>query len=251
MAIQFVFSCEHYSNKIPNEYKYLFNNDNEILKTHRAFDFGAAAIFESFANSFNSLAFKGEYSRLLIDLNRYLSSPTLFTEFTKNFNSTEKQNIIEKYYNPYRNNARTLIVNSANINKIIHISIHSFTPIFPKLQGRCSNPLRGAVRKADIGLLYYPKSKFEHSVTHKWKDEIKKINKGIRVMFNNPYQGWQDGFTTSLRNELGTDNYCGIELEVNQNLLFDKNQHTEIISLLTKSFQNIDFTKVTKWQSDE
>ncbi len=241
MAIQFVFSCEHYSNIITNEYKYLFKDDNEILKTHRAFDFGAAAIFESFSNLFDSLAFKGNFSRLLIDLNRYLSSPTLFTDYAKNLDTTEKQNIIEKYYNPYRNNARTLIVNSANKNKIIHISIHSFTPIFPNLQGRGSNPLRGTVRKADIGLLYFPKSKFEYSVTHKWKDEIKNLNKNIRVMFNNPYQGWQDGFTTSLRNELGTENYCGIELEVNQNLLFDKNQQKEIISLLTKSFQNIDF----------
>ncbi len=227
--IKLVFTCEHYSNQIPDEFLYLFNDNIKILDTHRAYDFGAADIFENFIKNNESLHFNGNFSRLIIDLNRQLKSKTLFSEFTSLLPKKIKKDIIDNYYLPYRQNAFDKIVNLENgQDKIIHISVHSFTPIFNNI-----------VRKADIGLLYDPKSKFETEFIRNWKNEINNINKNINVMFNNPYQGYQDGFTTTLRNKLGKEYYAGIELEVNQRLLFDKTEREILTNELSDSFFNL------------
>ncbi|MFH0736136.1 MAG: N-formylglutamate amidohydrolase [bacterium] len=227
--IKLIFTCEHSSNRIPDEFLYLFNENKEILETHRAYDFGAKSIFDKFVSSYDSLGFYGLFSRLIIDLNRQLKSKTLFSEFTYPLHPEIKKEIIEKYYNPYRKNAFEKIISLDNSkNKLIHISIHSFTPIFNNI-----------VRKADIGLLYYPKSDFERELTHNWKKEINKLNKSIKVMFNNPYHGYEDGLTTTMRNTLGMDNYAGIELEINQRLLFDNDEREILINELSDSFLNL------------
>ena len=37
-----IITCEHGGNKIPNEYKHLFDDDISILQTHKAYDAGAS-----------------------------------------------------------------------------------------------------------------------------------------------------------------------------------------------------------------
>src|SRR5690606_18603701 len=107
------------------------------------------------------------------------------------------------YYKPYRTKVENCIADLINRNnKVVHISFHSFTP-----------ELNGVIRKADIGLLFDPKSSFEKHFCINWKAEINRLNNLYKVRFNYPYLGIADGFTSYLRKKYGSQNYCGIELE--------------------------------------
>ncbi len=223
---KFVFTCEHGGNKIPHEFKNLFESYHSLLKTHRAYDIGILKIFNSFAHHFQSHNFHSEISRLLIELNRSPHHKNLFSEITKQLDSETKQYIFNKYYLPYRTKVENDIKKEiSNKHKVIHISFHSFTPM-----------LNGIIRNADIGLLYDPKSKFEKDFCRQWCKEILRYDRSLTVRFNYPYLGIADGFTSYLRAKLGKNDYCGVELEINQKLLTNSKEIKIISEILKESF---------------
>ena len=89
--------------------------------------------------------------------------------------------------------------------KIIHISVHSFTPVF-----------NNEIRNADIGILYNPKRNKEKNLAFKFKQALLSLDKNLKIRFNYPYLGISDGFTAYLRKKFDQKKYIGIELEVNQ-----------------------------------
>lgn len=223
---KYIFTCEHGGNKIPYEFKNLFESHHSLLKTHRAYDIGILKVFKSFTRRFKSLNFYSEISRLLIELNRSPHHKNLFSEITKPLDSETKQHIIDKYYLPYRTRVENAVKKEiGNKHKVIHISFHSFTP-----------SLKGVKRNADIGLLYDPKSKYEKEFCRQWRKEILHCENTLRVRFNYPYLGIADGFTSYLRANLGNNNYCGIELEINQKLLTNSKEIKIISEILKESF---------------
>lgn len=223
---KYIFTCEHGGNKIPHEFKNLFESHHSLLKTHRAYDIGILKVFKSFTHHFQSLNFNSEISRLLIELNRSPHHKNLFSEITKQLDSETKQHIINKYYLPYRTKVENAVKKEiSNKHKVIHISFHSFTP-----------SLKGVKRNADIGLLYDPKSKFEKEFCRQWRQQILHRDKSLIVRFNYPYLGIADGFTSYLRKKLGNSNYCGIELEINQKLLTSTEEIKKIGEVLKNSF---------------
>ena len=129
----------------------------------------------------------------------------LFSEYSKNLSENEKKELILNYYLKYRNEVETEIkkYTKAN-NKVIHLSVHSFTPILNTIERQC-----------DIGLLFDSRKPLEKAFCVAFKKEILKIDNTIKVRFNYPYLGKADGFTTYLRKQF-LDGYCGIELEINQ-----------------------------------
>ena len=70
-----VILCEHASNFIPPEHAGLGLSPEE-LERHIAWDIGAAGVTRALSQLIDAPAFLGQYSRLLIDLNRPLTSPT-------------------------------------------------------------------------------------------------------------------------------------------------------------------------------
>ena len=70
-----VLPCEHASNFIPSEYAGLGVSSDE-LQQHIAWDIGAAGVTRKLSRLIDAPALRGMYSRLLIDLNRPLTSPT-------------------------------------------------------------------------------------------------------------------------------------------------------------------------------
>ncbi|HSM63334.1 MAG TPA: N-formylglutamate amidohydrolase [Gillisia sp.] len=204
--MKLVFSCEHGGNEIPEYYKHLFKNADEALNSHRGIDFGTLDLF-NYCSSLSAYSISNKISRLLIELNRSLHHPKLFSEYTAALNDAEKSKLIDLIYNPYRDKLE------AEISKIIaegeevaHISFHSFTPV-----------LDGKIRNADIGLLFDPSRASEKMICKKLKELLKTEIPAFIIRFNYPYLGKADGLTTYLRKKF-PENYSGIEIEINQKL---------------------------------
>ncbi|WP_431137046.1 N-formylglutamate amidohydrolase [Psychroserpens mesophilus] len=202
--MKLIITCEHGGNDIPKPYEYLFKKEKHVLKTHQGFDLGALDIFE-YLKPLSVYSKSSKTSRLLIELNRSRYHPKLFSIYTKRLDLEEKGAIITNYYHPYRNEVESeiakLILNNENV---VHLSIHSFTP-----------HLNGIERHCDIGLLYDSRKRSEKEFSAFLKTQIKTENSGLNVRFNYPYLGKADGFTSYLRQRF-TQNYIGIEIEVNQ-----------------------------------
>src|SRR5688572_17009052 len=98
-----VLTCEHGGNQIPSEYNYLFKDSDEALKSHRGWDIGILTIAQGLSQHFNRFLHYSEVSRLLVELNRSINNPDLFSSYTASLPSDEKQEILNQFYFPYRN----------------------------------------------------------------------------------------------------------------------------------------------------
>lgn len=209
--MKLVLTCEHGGNNIPKEYASLFEEKQTILKTHRGFDLGALDLFECL-KPLSDVSFSSTTSRLLIELNRSLHHNSLFSEVSKGLSKEEKAILTTSYYSTYRNEVENQIKEFMDAGeRVLHISVHSFTPI-----------LNEEIRNCDIGLLFDSRRTSEKQFSKNFKTSILKTNPDYRVRFNYPYLGKFDGFTSYLR-KVFPDNYMGIELEVNQKFS-DNNQ---------------------------
>jgi predicted N-formylglutamate amidohydrolase len=202
--LKLILTCEHGGNRIPKQYLEIFEGAEAVLHSHRGFDPGALDLFSALRDR----AYFSQYqsvSRLLVEANRSLHHPQLFSEFSQQLSKKNKREVLEKYYFPYRNSVEAVIAHLIKEGKeVLHLSIHTFTP-----------KLHEQVRKADIGLLYDPKRTLEKNISIKLKKELYRHDSTHRLRFNYPYQGTADGFTTYLRKKF-THHYAGIEIEVNQ-----------------------------------
>jgi predicted N-formylglutamate amidohydrolase len=213
-----ILTCEHAGNKIPSAWQKKFLPPKEILESHRGIDIGAKKIAVHLEKALKCPFFIYENTRLLIELNRSLHHPKLFSEFSKHLREEEKQKLIETLYLPYR----TAVEKEIRKRKpVIHLGIHSFTPIF-----------EGVERDIDIGLLYDPKRKKEREFCLALKN---KLPKEYRVKLNRPYLGKADGFTTHLRKLFKENEYLGIEIEVNQKIA----AQIEVINALKSALYEI------------
>lgn len=215
-----IISCEHASNQIPSEYSNLFNKSKRLLQTHAGYDIGAKQLADKL-QIYADASFIGEYSRLLIDLNRSLHHPSVFSMVTKNLEKNTQQAIIQNYYLPYREAATSCITKLVKHEVVLHLSIHSFTP-----------ELSGIVRNTDIGLLYDPKRINEKHFAKNLKSSLI-----VRTRLNYPYRGIADGFVTHLRKCFSADKYIGLEIEVNQKFFTNKNESQKIIKQIIKDIE--------------
>lgn len=196
-----VVTCEHGGNQVPQEYSVLFKAHKELLSTHRGYDIGALEIAQEIARTFSTPFHFSKITRLLVDLNRSLKNPSLFSQITNSLSQEQKEEILAKYYFPYRMEVEEII--AAQKKPVLHLSIHSFTPIW-----------KGEKRKADIGILYDPRKVRERIFSFSWQKNLQR--KGAIVRRNYPYLGIADGLTTALRKQYPIKDYLGIELELNQ-----------------------------------
>lgn len=191
---------------MPPSYRALFRGAGEVLKSHRGWDPGALALAQRFAEAFPAKLFFSTTTRLLVELNRSLHHPKLFSDYTRGLSRDAKQQVIETYYLPHRQAVERYIASEIAAGRsVLHIGVHSFTP-----------QLNGEVRHADIGLLYDPARKKERQFCAAWRTALLAAAPDLRVRKNYPYLGTADGFTTYLRRQFGAADYAGVELEVNQ-----------------------------------
>lgn len=214
-STHFVVSCEHGGNRIPRQYQPFFHALQSLLHSHRGYDRGALRMARELALELNAPLFVATTSRLLIDLNRSLGHPRLFSEATRYVSPTIRREILTHYYLAYRNRVeKTIAEKVGGGSRVIHISSHTFTPILDE-----------QVRHGDIGLLYDPGRSEERELCCRWQANLKAKAPELTIRRNYPYLGKADGFATYLRRQFPADAYIGIELEINQKHVVSGGQH--------------------------
>jgi predicted N-formylglutamate amidohydrolase len=177
-----------------------------LLASHRGYDPGALELARTCARRLKAPLHFVTVTRLLVELNRSLRHPSLFSVATRSLSAIERESLLAKHYHPFRNRVAAAAAEAIERGaRVIHISFHTFTP-----------NLDGDIRRADIGLLYDPRRAGETEFCTLLKSAINARRPDLIVRKNYPYTGKSDGFTTALRKKWDADTYLGIELEVNQ-----------------------------------
>ncbi len=203
-----VFACEHASKHVPRRYRKLFRSRETLLDSHRGWDPGALELARTLASRFEAPLFRGVVTRLLVDLNRSLQSPTLFSEYALRLEEKERLGLLARYWEPYRHAVRHCLEERLESRRtVLQFSVHSFTP-----------KLRGDARRTDIGLLFDPRRKGEQDFARTLRAALQGELPELRIDMNEPYSGVSDGLTTTLRAEFPRARYLGLEFEVNQRL---------------------------------
>lgn len=198
-------TCEHGGNRIPARYQALFAGFEPLLRSHRGYDPGALALARDLASALAAPLFFSTTSRLLIDLNRSIGHPFLYSAATRDAPASVRREILDRFYLPYRDRVEAHIAAEiAAGRRVIHLASHSFTPV-----------LDGVVRTADIGLLYDPARPGEVELCRCWQHRLKTTASAWKVRRNYPYTGRSDGLTAHLRRRFAADAYVGVELEIN------------------------------------
>ncbi|PLX70288.1 MAG: hypothetical protein C0602_05610 [Denitrovibrio sp.] len=200
---ELIVTCEHATPYLP---------DNTIaipgdVPEHRLYDKGALECAEHFAKLTSAKLFTFAVSRLLVDGNRSVSNPNLFSKYAKAMDEDKRHQALQEYYLPFRRG----VYEAVSASKfVIHLSFHSFT-----------SELYGKVRDYEAGILFDPARVNEKKIA---KELIRYLTKhaGIRVKSNKPYKGSADGHTTSLRSQFSKDRYTGIEIELSHKLSIEE-----------------------------
>ncbi len=215
---QCIISAEHASKAIPQAWKHLFRGKSAVLESHRGWDPGTAQLANAFQKQLQLPVISASWSRLLVELNRSSRHPKLFSEFTCRLTSDSKGDLLQCFYHPHRQSVQTQIAHQIERgHPVIHLALHSFTPI-----------LNGMTRRADIGLLFDPRRDCERQFCRQWQTLLKQCQPTWTIRRNYPYLGISDGFTTALRRQFAADQYVGVELEVNQKW-FSKGADTKLL----------------------
>ena len=207
--VTLVLSCEHGGNRIPARYRYLFEGRSRVLQSHRGWDPGALALARTIARATGAPLVATTTSRLLVECNRSVDHPRLFSEFTRDLDEDEKLRILADYYHPHRESVQRAVRNALRASRrVLHIGVHTFTPVFNEKR-----------RTTDVGVLYDPRRALENGVACALVGALQAAAPGLHVHRNLPYRGWTDGLTTTLRHAFPASRYAGIELEVSQALV--------------------------------
>lgn len=201
-------TCEHATGHVPQSLSRQFASGQAALRSHRGIDFGAAVCARRWARQTQAPLYLGRVSRLAVELNRSLNHAALFSEFTQGLSPEKKAALLARYYHPHRRAVTDFIAQCAKRRQlVVHLGIHSFTPIWKK-----------QVRAVDIGLLFDPQRPIERSICRAWQKNLAEACPALRIRRNTPYRGTADGFTTSLRRTFDPRTYAGIEVEISQGI---------------------------------
>ncbi len=204
-----IVTCEHGGMLIPKAWQHAVHIPKKVLASHRGWDPGALELTEELSKVGAAKVFTHSITRLLIELNRSVGHPKLFSEYSAHLDRAAKKQLIQDIYEPYRTQVTKAISGHYKKGDIIwHISVHTFT-----------SQLDGVVRQAEVGLLYDPRRGSEKHFAMRWQRVLKdSLGADMRVRMNYPYRGTADGFVTALRKVFPHERYIGVELEVNQGL---------------------------------
>ena len=223
MAYSVIVTCEHAGNEVPKEYTQLFNGRADLLNSHEGWDPGAWEIAQHIASAIQVPLFGCLTTRLLIEANRSLNNPQLFSTAIQGLKEIQKERLISEIYLPYRRGVETQI--QTETKTVLHFSMHTFTPIW-----------KGKERKTDIGILFDPARSLEVSIAEMMKQSLTQLLPTLNIDFNEPYLGIDDGFTTFLREKFTDNDYSGIEIEVNQKYVSNLTEIKEALTIAIRQF---------------
>lgn len=220
-------TCEHAVNIVPQRWQHLFRGNPDILETHRGWDAGAAELARHLGGELSSPCFMARVSRLLMDHNRSPHNRSLWSEFSRDLAASEKNLLLDEFYRPFRDRTgRWLVARHDKGDRLVHLSVHTFIPVFD-----------GKTRNIDIGLLYDPGRPDEVLFAGFWKSRLAASQLGLKVRCNVPYRGRSDCHCKTYRDIYASSDYTGIELEINQALVADRQAWKSCKRLVTESLR--------------
>ena len=176
----YVLLCEHASNHIPARYAGLGLHEPD-LRRHIAWDIGVAELARLLSRRLDAPLFLSGYSRLLIDCNRPLLTPTSIptrsedTEIPGNHGLAmhERERRAAAYFTPFHDRVAALLDWRARSGRpTIVVGVHSFTPVF-----------RGVARPWQCGVLYGAAAAFGQALIARLA-----ADPSLNVGDNQPYQ---------------------------------------------------------------
>ena len=221
-----VLSCEHASEYIPEN---IFDKMRSppAFNTFQTFDPYAKELTKSIANTLKCDYFLGDISRFILDLNK--KNAYSFSKWSRqHFSEGDKHDLLEKYYQPYRQKlTQNIEMHIENGCQILHLSVHTF-----------NNESRYLDDNAAIGLLYNPNRHGEKEVARIWNELLIKRTP-YRVRLNFPRSGRHNNLTSSLRKDYPESDYLGLEIEANISLLNDPVSYDEFCEALIHSIYTL------------
>jgi predicted N-formylglutamate amidohydrolase len=199
---------------------------------------GARAIAQHLARSLGVPVQLGNVTRLLVDLNRPLAHPRLFSEFSRRLASDERTEILLRYHQPYWQSVQQAVQQAILAgDSVLHLSIHSFTPVLDDRE-----------RHFEVGLLYDPTRAREKALALDLRASLAKMDRGLAVRQNAPYRGASAGLTSSLRERFEPRQYLGLEVELNQRLTSHARGRARLGKALVGAVQRLGFgTASASW----
>lgn len=179
-----VLVCEHASNFIPSEYCRLGLGEDDIQR-HIGWDIGAAEVTRGLAQKLGAAALLGNYSRLLIDLNRPLGAVDSIPQQSEGtiipgnceISASERARRERQLFKPFHDALTAYLDERYRSHRLTRlVTIHSFTPIY-----------YGKTRPWDVGVLYSRADEFAREMLHGLKNAT-----SMNVVLNQPYQIHRD-----------------------------------------------------------
>jgi predicted N-formylglutamate amidohydrolase len=158
---EFFLTCDHAGRRIPRALGDLGVPESELVR-HIAWDIGAAGVMRELASRLDAFAIGQIYSRLVIDCNRPLDSPTLIPERSERTDipgnrglpPAQRAQRVREIFAPYH--ARTVAELDARHGRgrpTIFVTIHSFTPVYMDI-----------ARPWHVGMLYHRDTRLAHAL---------------------------------------------------------------------------------------
>ncbi len=199
-------TSEHGGNEVPREHRDLFRERRALLDSHRGWDPGTLDLARRLAAELDAPLLAATVTRLLVDLNRSPHNPRVFSEVTRPLPSAERRALLERWHHPHWDAARAALERGTREHgRVLHLGIHSFTPV-----------LNRVTRRPDVALLYDPARATERGLAVAWARALSAALPERTVRRNDPYRGNTDGLATAMRRERPASKYVGVEIEINQ-----------------------------------
>jgi predicted N-formylglutamate amidohydrolase len=226
--------CDHASNRVPNSLEFLGLTTAQ-LDDHIGWDPGAAGVARLLAENLHAPLVLSNYSRLVVDCNRPLSSVELIPEQSAGvlipgnrlLSPMQKQARIEQLFWPYHQAIDDLIDTRLSAAGRFHprvlLSIHSFTP-----------SLRGELRPWNIGVAARQDQRFAQMLFN----ALSKVAE-INVGFNQPYS-IDDNFDYTLPVQGEGRGLLSAMIEIRQDGLKTSEQIASWAAHLTQAYLHIE-----------
>ncbi len=205
-------TCEHATNRLPRGIA-ASRPEREILASHWGWDIGAWDLTRELSRRLGATAVGGRWSRLLIDLNRAVSEPTLVRQvaggvalaWNRRLGPAEVERRVLTHHAPYHAEVeRRIVSHLVRGARPLILAIHSFAP-----------ELSGERRRFEIGVLFGRHSRLARVLGRGLADT------GLRVRYNEPYSGLRGMMYSAETHGTRHDLPC-LELEVNQGLFEER-----------------------------
>jgi predicted N-formylglutamate amidohydrolase len=224
-----ILACDHAGRRMPRALGTL-GVAQEYLSDHIAWDIGAGGVARLLAERLGASAVLGEYSRLVVDLNRDLDDPTAFPTISDGvlipgnlgLSAHDKAERVRTLFRPYHDAIRRLIeADTDGRRSPVLVAVHSFTPY-----------LHGLHRPWELGILWDKDPRLPLPLMAALR------RSGLRIGDNEPYSGRHPAdFTIDHHAERAGLAHVGIE--VRQDLVGDEQGQSRIADRLASALEAV------------